>query len=186
MRKSVLVTLMTLLCAAICFLLWPSDHSQRSGHAPPMVRVQSEASPGRDGGVGGNLLQRDPLIDALGESDNDDCESCQLPFVPFFGTRAGVSCEINYRRGELRDSAYCMSMNPPQHVSMDADGELAICGDNVACLSDPPYDQPTLPFGQSAGAGPFTCRSEATGVTCTVSPSERGFAISPAGIEPVG
>jgi len=104
----------------------------------------------------------------------------------FFGTRAGFNCEINYRRGELPDAAYCMSVNPPQHVSMGADGELSICRDSVNCLSNPPFDQPILPFGQSAGAGPFNCQSEATGVTCTVDSAGRGFVISSAGIEPVG
>ena len=185
MRKSVLGVLVVLLGAAVGFLLWPSD--EHTKHVPAKARGQFETvSSGHDGGIGGNLLQRDTLQEIAGESSYDDCESCQLPFVPFFGTRAGFNCEINYRRADLPDSAYCMSVNPPQHVSMDSSGELSICRDDVSCLSNPPSDQPILPFGQSAGAGPFSCQSEATGVTCTVGVSGRGFVISHSGIEPVG
>lgn len=188
MRKSVLGALVLLLGVSVGFLFWSSNHAQDSKHATAKVRVQNDegASSGRDGGVGGNLLQRDPLQEIAREPNYDDCESCHLPFVPFFGTRAGFNCEINYQRGDIPDSAYCMSVNPPQHVSMDTDGELSICRDSVNCLSNPPFDQPILPFGQSAGAGPFNCQSEATGVTCTVDSTGRGFVISSSGIEPVG
>ncbi|WP_131810615.1 hypothetical protein [Mycolicibacter nonchromogenicus] len=189
MRKTVLGVLIALLGVSVGFLLWSSNHASDTKHVPAKARAQyADASPGHDGGIGGNLLlQGDPLQElAAAPSDDEDCESCQLPFVPFFGTRAGINCEITYRRADLPDSAYCMTVNPPQHVSMDSDGELSICSDSVECLSDPPYDQPILPFGQSADAGPFNCQSEATGVTCTVDSSGRGFVISGAGIEPVG
>ncbi|WP_409437605.1 hypothetical protein [Mycobacterium sp. SMC-14] len=187
MRKSVLSVLVLLLGVSVGFLVWTSNHAHHTKQVPAKARGQYEdASSGHDGGIGGNLLQRDPLQELAREPSYDDCESCHLPFVPFFGTRAGFNCEINYRRAELPDAAYCMSVNPPQHVSMDTDGELSVCRDSVNCLSNPPFDQPILPFGQSAGAGPFTCQSEAAGVTCTVNSSGRGFVISSSGIEAVG
>jgi hypothetical protein len=43
----------------------------------------------------------------------------------------------------------------------------------------------TLRYGQTTGIGPFTCRSEGSGVTCRVA-SGRGFTISTSGIAPVG
>lgn len=188
MRTSLVGVLIALLGAAVGVIFGASMHDHgHTDQTPEKARVYADDPvSGRDGGVGGNLLPSAPLqLDSEGPG-YDDCESCHLPFVPFFGTPAGINCEIDYRRADLPDSAYCMSVQPAQHVSMNTDGELSICRDSVDCLSDPPFDQPILRFGQSAEAGPFNCRSEAEGVTCTVSPSERGFTISPSGIEPVG
>jgi hypothetical protein len=97
-----------------------------------------------------------------------------------------INCEIDYRRGYgTTDSAYCMSISPPQNVSMNSSGVLTVCTAGDSCLSNPPQAEPTLPYGHTTGIGPFTCLSESSGVTCTVG-SGRGFAISKLGITPVG
>jgi len=61
LRKSVLALLVLLLGVSAGFLLWTSNHAQHTKHVPAKARGQYEdASSGHDGGIGGNLLQRDP------------------------------------------------------------------------------------------------------------------------------
>ncbi|MCB0940572.1 MAG: hypothetical protein KDB72_10080 [Mycobacterium sp.] len=52
-------------------------------------------------------------------------------------------------------------------------------------MSDPPLEATTSHYRQTTGIGPFTCRSEESGVACRVAPG-LGFTISTAGIAPVG
>lgn len=105
--------------------------------------------------------------------------------VQFFGTPSGnIHCEINFQRAQIRDGAYCMSIEPLQNASIRSDGSFErVCTNDPVCGSNPPQDEPVLPYGQSAVLGPFTCLSEASGVTCTANGS--GFAISPKGVVPV-
>lgn len=116
------------------------------------------------------------------------CTWCDTADVKFFQSPSGnISCEIDYKRDvRIPDGTYCMSIDPPQNVSMNSSGVLvSVCTDGVGCLSNPPQGQPTLPYNHTTGLGPFTCLSEFSGVTCTVD-SGRGFAISRSGIIPVG
>lgn len=108
------------------------------------------------------------------------------PGVQFFHSPSGnISCEIDYRRGQDNpDSAYCVSADPPQHVSMNPDGVLEVCK-GVSCMSNGPTDAFTLNYGRTTGLGPFTCLSEVSGMICTVD-SGKGFTISRSGITPVG
>ena len=118
---------------------------------------------------------------------NADCDWCDAPNVQFFKTPSGnIHCQIDYQRSpRILDGAYCMSINPPQHVTINADGSLrAVCtGSSSNCTSDGPAGQPVLAYGRSKGIGPFMCHSEETGMTCTA--NGRGFEISPAGITAV-
>lgn len=58
--------LVVLLGVSVGFLLWTSNHAQQNKHVPAKARGQYEdASSGHDGGVGGNLLQRDPCKSLL-------------------------------------------------------------------------------------------------------------------------
>ncbi|OBI00605.1 hypothetical protein A5678_18255 [Mycobacterium sp. E2733] len=104
-------------------------------------------------------------------------------YVAFLSPSRNVSCEIDYQRGGIRDAAFCFTISPPESVSMDPAGVLSRCT-GESCLANPAEGTPTLNYGQTMGAGPFTCRSETGGVTCTV-PSGRGFTISNAGITAV-
>ena len=104
----------------------------------------------------------------------------------FFHSPSGnIMCEINYQRGDgSPDSAYCVSVEPPQNVSVNSAGVPTVCA-GVSCLSNGPTDAFTLGYGQTTGLGPFTCSSEVGGMTCTVG-SGRGFMISRSGITTVG
>ncbi|OBJ61778.1 hypothetical protein [Mycobacterium sp. 1423905.2] len=115
-------------------------------------------------------------------ADNPVCTSTTCAFLAPSGN---LSCEVDYRRGSgITDGAYCQTDSPPQSVQMTADGAIKPCT-GVGCLGNAGQGTPTLGYGQTAGIGPFTCQSETSGVTCTVT-SGRGFTISTAGITPVG
>jgi hypothetical protein len=115
-------------------------------------------------------------------ADNPVCIKTGCAFLSPSGN---ISCEINYQTGNgPPDGSYCQTLSPPRSVHMNTDGTFQPCtGDS--CLGNPSQDTPTLPYGQSAAKGPFNCRSEPAGVTCTVR-SGRGFTISNLGITPVG
>jgi hypothetical protein len=113
---------------------------------------------------------------------------CMEHVCSFYSPSHMISCEIDYQRDPaMPDSTYCQigSLQPaPQSVHMDPDGTYSVCT-GESCLGNPGLGQGTLAYGQTAGLGPFTCRSEVSGVTCTVT-SGPGFTISSAGITPVG
>ncbi|MCV7225311.1 hypothetical protein [Mycolicibacterium komossense] len=111
--------------------------------------------------------------------------------VFFVSPLGGISCEIDWQRGGIPNQVYCQTASPPQTVTMDDGGVINSCMDvdhadfSSKCNRGDPGDAPTLAYGQTAGSGPFTCRSETTGVTCTI-PNGRGFTISSGGIVRVG
>ncbi|WP_264045149.1 hypothetical protein [Mycobacterium paraffinicum] len=105
-------------------------------------------------------------------------------YVAFLSPSRNISCEIDYQRRGLPDETFCFTLSPPASVRMDTGGGLSRCA-GVSCLANPAEGTPILGYGQTMGAGPFTCRSETGGVTCTVV-SGRGFTISSSGIAPVG
>ena len=106
-------------------------------------------------------------------------------YVHFLSPSRNISCEIDYQRGAgIPDGAYCQTDSPPESVKMDASGLPVVCR-GINCLGDAQQGTPALAYGQIVGAGPFTCLSEVSGVTCTVV-SGRGFTISSSGITPVG
>jgi hypothetical protein len=110
---------------------------------------------------------------------------CSQTWCSFLAPSRNLSCEIDYQRGNgIADGTYCQTNSPPQSVHMSSDGSIKPCtGDS--CLGNPGVGTATLAYGQTAGIGPFSCRSETSGVTCTVS-SGRGFTISTEGITSVG
>lgn len=111
---------------------------------------------------------------------------CSEQVCAFYSASRTISCEIDYQRDPgLPDSAYCQSSPPKasaQSVHMDPKGTYQVCG-GESCLGNPGLGQPTLASGQSAALGPFTCRSDVDGVTCTVH-SGCGFTISNSAITP--
>jgi hypothetical protein len=111
--------------------------------------------------------------------------AADTPDVQFFKSPSGnIQCEIDFHRSGVPDGAYCMSINPPQHVLIGPDGTLTdVCTNNTSCLSNGPVGEPVLPYGQSKGIGPFVCHSEQSGMTCTA--NGKGFTISSSGIVPV-
>jgi hypothetical protein len=113
---------------------------------------------------------------------------CSANVCAFYSPSHHISCEIDYQRGAgMPDTAYCQ-ITPPQPVKqsvhMDPTGAFTVCTGET-CLGNPGLGQATLAYGQTAAIGPFSCLSEVSGVTCTVS-SGRGFTISSSGITPAG
>jgi hypothetical protein len=115
------------------------------------------------------------------------------PGIVFFRSPLeGLSCEVDWQQGDIPDQVYCQTYTPPQTVRMDINGVLTTCknfdrpaGASTCDLGNPPQAIPTLAYGQIKATGPFTCASEAAGMTCTV-PTGLGFTMSAAGITPVG
>ena len=93
----------------------------------------------------------------------------------FFSPIPGLSLNC-----ELEDSAvpgpgvsvYCQTINPPRSVTMGRAGRFKICSGGTIrtthCIGNPPMNTPTLAYGKEITVGPFRCRSEQAGVTCTV------------------
>lgn len=113
---------------------------------------------------------------------------CSANACSFYSPSRNISCEIDYQRGAgIPDVVYCqIGPAQPLHqsVHMDPTGAFTVCTGET-CLGNPGLGQGTLAYGQTAGIGPFSCRSEVSGVTCTVT-SGRGFTISSGGITPAG
>ena len=105
-------------------------------------------------------------------------------YVAFYSPTRNISCELDYQRGDMPDVAYCQSDSPPASVRMDRTGALSICRGET-CLGNAAPGTPVLGYGQTMGTGPFSCASEESGVTCTVT-SGRGFVISSSGITSAG
>jgi len=79
----------------------------------------------------------------------------------------------------------CASFTPPLLVTMTPDGSFTPCQGNSCELGNPAEDTKVLPYGAATGDGTFTCSSSTAGFTCTIT-TGKGFAISRAGIVPVG
>jgi hypothetical protein len=110
---------------------------------------------------------------------------CTKTWCSFLTPSHNLGCEMNYQRGSgIPDETYCQTQSPPQSVHMSTDGSFKPCTGET-CLGNAGQGTPTLAYGLTAVLGPFSCRSEASGVTCTV-PSGRGLTISNAGITAVG
>jgi hypothetical protein len=110
---------------------------------------------------------------------------CSQTWCSFLSPSRNIGCEMDYQRGhDIPDETYCQTTSPPQSVHLSTDGTFKSCT-GESCLGNAGEGTPTLPYGQTAFLGPFSCRSEASGVTCKVT-SGRGFSISNAGITPAG
>ncbi|HEY2499971.1 MAG TPA: hypothetical protein VGI68_00745 [Mycobacterium sp.] len=113
---------------------------------------------------------------------------CSADACSFYSPSHNISCEIDYQRGAgMPDMTYCQIASPQhlqQSVHMDPTGAFTVCTGET-CLGNPGLGQATLAYGQTAGIGPFSCLSEAGGITCRVT-SGRGFTISSSGITPAG
>ncbi|CPR10947.1 hypothetical protein BN971_02222 [Mycobacterium bohemicum DSM 44277] len=115
-------------------------------------------------------------------ADNPVCTST---WCSFLSPSRNIGCEIDYQRGSgIPDETYCQTDSPPQSVRLSTDGSFKTCTGET-CLGNSGEGTPTLAYGQAAGVGPFNCRSETGGITCTAG-SGRGFTLSSGGIASVG
>jgi hypothetical protein len=108
-----------------------------------------------------------------------------LPCVPrspcnFLTPSGNIGCQLSEGAAPGTQGsaalAYCGSISPPQSVVMDEYGSPTLCAAD-GCMVDTGPGTPTLAYGQTARQGPFTCLSEASGVTCRA-PSGNGFTLS--------
>jgi hypothetical protein len=85
------------------------------------------------------------------------------------------------------DIASCTSRNRPHSATLRTNGAVTICR-GARCVSGRNYAPgvPVLRYGQTDDQDPFRCRSELVGITCTVSPSGKGFFINKDGVRRVG
>ena len=96
-----------------------------------------------------------------------------------FPTR-NISCELDVN-SSVGTQAYCETFQPAGSVTMTATGRLKICH-GMGCLGQPPENATTLGYGHQLRLGPFHCVALNTAVSCTVSPSGKGFRIGRTGI----
>ncbi|MGO9510635.1 MAG: hypothetical protein ACLPXZ_26120 [Mycobacterium sp.] len=109
---------------------------------------------------------------------------CTPIMCSFLTPSRNIGCEIDFQRGNgIPDQVYCQSTNAPQSVTMSDTGEFKTCT-GESCLGNPGQGTATLPYGDNAGVGPFSCYVEYAGVTCTVV-AGHGFNISNEEITPV-
>lgn len=104
----------------------------------------------------------------------------------FYSPSRHISCEVDFQRAEITDSAYCQWEDGGTGFSatLSTAGEVTPCLQG-SCLGNAGVDTPVLEYGQTAAIGPYVCRSETSGVTCTVTPSGKGFTINQSGITPI-
>jgi hypothetical protein len=114
-----------------------------------------------------------------------DNSICGQGWCSFLSPSRNIGCELDYQRGSgITDHTYCQSTSPPQSVQLSTDGAFKTCT-GESCLGNSGEGTPALAYGQTVWLGPFSCRSEASGVTCKVT-SGRGFTISNSGITSAG
>ena len=101
----------------------------------------------------------------------------------FLTPTRNISCSLSDRPGRIR--VHCQSLSRPHSVTMDGAGRLRICR-GVRCLGNPAQGTATLRYGARTSVGRFQCRSQFSGVRCTVTRSGKGFLIDKTGVRPVG
>ena len=104
-------------------------------------------------------------------------------FARFLSPTGNLSCEMSDQPGRV--SVYCQSLKRPHSVTMSGSGQLKICR-GTRCLGNPAENTPTLGYGKQRTVGRFQCRSQLSGVRCTVTSSGKGFLIDKAGARRIG
>lgn len=90
------------------------------------------------------------------------------------------------------DQVFCVSKTPRRAVTLTYDGAVKICS-GTRCVRNNKVFQPgdpVLAYGQQDVQGPYLCKSERTGITCTLTrPGKadgKGFLINRDGVTRVG
>jgi hypothetical protein len=108
----------------------------------------------------------------------------------FYSPSRNLSCEMGDDPGVRGSYVYCQSLKRPHSVRMGLDGRLKICrGGTITtthCLGNAGENTPTLGYGRQITVGRFRCRSQQSGVRCTVIRSGKGFLINSTGVTRVG
>jgi hypothetical protein len=110
-------------------------------------------------------------VDVLGPATPRKAKSAR-----FYTPSHNLSCAMADR--DARGSyVYCQSFKPPHNVRMSPDGRLKICRGTRCSIGNPAANTPTLGYGKQITVGRFSCRSQRSGITCTVIRSGKGFLI---------
>jgi hypothetical protein len=105
-------------------------------------------------------------------------------YAGFLSPSHNLSCELADR--DVRGSyVHCQSVKAPHSVRMGSDGRLKICR-GTRCLSNAAENTATLNCGKQMTVGRFRCRSQRSGVRCTVIRSGKGFLIHGKGVRRIG
>jgi hypothetical protein len=105
-------------------------------------------------------------------------------YAGFLSPSHNLSCELADR--DVRGSyVHCQSVKAPHSVRMGSDGRLKICR-GTRCLGNAAENTATLNYGKQMTVGRFRCRSQRSGVRCTVIRSGKGFLIHGKGVRRIG
>jgi alpha-tubulin suppressor-like RCC1 family protein len=103
----------------------------------------------------------------------------------FYSPTRNLSCRMADDAGRSAVRVNCQSRKLPHSVSMGLNGRLTICRGS-RCLGNPGGNTATLGYGRQITVGRFRCRSQHSGVKCTVIRSGKGFLINSSGVRRVG
>jgi len=131
-------------------------------------------------GNGSTTDSSTPVDVVLGQATPRKAKSAR-----FYTPIHNLSCEMADR--DARGSyVYCQSFKPPHNVRMSLDGRLKICRGTRCSIANPAANTPTLGYGKQITVGRFRCRSQRSGVRCTVIRSGKGFLIDSKAVRRVG
>jgi hypothetical protein len=106
----------------------------------------------------------------------------------FYSPSKNIYCGMS--DNSVSRGADCYSYVPPQKAVLSPAGRVTICRDrgsrNRCNIGNPGEGTPTLRYGRQITVGRFRCRSQISGVRCTVIQSGKGFLINRAGVKRVG
>jgi hypothetical protein len=108
--------------------------------------------------------------------------------VKFYTPSRNIYCGM-FDDGGSQSTAGCEMFTPPAVASVFANGRVLIRRGAREVGNPDEGDfrsSHLLPYGSSATAGRFRCRSAFTGVTCVVIKTGKGFFISKQSVRPVG
>jgi hypothetical protein len=107
-----------------------------------------------------------------------------LKLVRFYTPSKNIHCEMS-DNGSPQSSVFCDIEKPGAIASVFANGHVTINRAGSGNFGEgPPFR--LLPYGSSATAGRFRCKSAVAGVTCVVIKTGRGFFISKQSVRTVG
>ena len=105
-------------------------------------------------------------------------------FAEFFSPSRNVACDMGDRSGLPAFLVFCRSERRDLTVTLTPNGRLSIC--RSGCMGNPAKSSPVLAYGKQITVGRFRCRSQRSGMRCTVIRSGKGFLINSTSVRRVG
>ena len=106
----------------------------------------------------------------------------------FYWPGRRISCEMSDDpTRSIPSGVYCRFESGTHAVYLTPNGTISPCsGGQGQCVGSVPVGTPVLGYGRQIVVGRFRCRSERSGVTCTVAKTGRGFRINASGVRRLG